>query len=126
MKLALALFLLQITFVSHDKGPKNGTLVSAPNFTVLMVTRYSKGEVEVHDKETDTLHVLDGSATLVTGGTMVGGKVTAPNQQRGKDITGGELHHLTKGDVIVIPAGIPHWFKEVPQSVNYYVVKVIK
>ena len=116
----------KVTYIGHDKVAKGGTLMSTPDLTVMVVSRTSPGEVEVHDKETDTFHVLDGSATLVTGGTMVGGKVTAPNQQRGKDITGGETHHLMKGDVIVIPAGIPHWFKEVPQSINYYVVKVIK
>jgi len=116
----------KVTYIGHDKVSKGGTLLSAPDLTVMVVSRTSPGEVEVHDKETDTFHVLDGSATLVTGGTMVGGKVTAPNQQRGKDIAGGEIHRLTKGDVIVIPAGIPHWFKEVPQSINYYVVKVIK
>jgi len=116
----------RVTYIPHDKVAKGGTLVSAPDLTVMVVNRTGPGEVEIHDKETDTFHVLDGSATLVTGGTMAGGKVTAPNQRRGKDITGGEIHHLTKGDVIVIPAGIPHWFKEVPQSINYYVVKVIK
>jgi quercetin dioxygenase-like cupin family protein len=116
----------KVTYVSHDKVPKNGTVVSAPNLTVMVVTRNGRGEVEIHDKETDTFHVLEGSATFVTGGSMVGGKVTAPGQQRGKDMTGGEIHHLSKGDVIVIPAGIPHWFKEVPQSITYYVVKVIK
>ena len=57
---------------------------------------------------------------------MVGGKVTAPGQSRGTDIQGGRSQRLAKGDVIVIPAGIPHWFKEVPQSISYYVVKVIK
>ena len=88
--------------------------------------RRTEGEVEIHDKETDTFHVLEGEATLITGGAMTGGKVTAPNQQRGKNIIGGETYHLSKGDVIVIPAGIPHWFKEVPKSIDYYVVKVIK
>lgn len=116
----------KVTYVSHDKVLKNGTLVSAPDLTVLMVTRNSRGEVEIHDKETDTFHVLEGSATFVTGGNMVGGRVTGPGQRRGKDMTGGETYHLSKGDVIVIPAGMPHWFKEVPQSITYYVVKVIK
>ena len=116
----------KVTYIAHDKVAKGGTLISAPDLTVMVVTRNSRGEVEVHDKETDTFHVLEGSASFVTGGTMVGGRVTAPGQQRGKDMTGGEVHHLTKGDVIVIPAGIPHWFKEVPQSITYYVVKVIK
>ena len=63
---------------------------------------------------------------LATGGTMVGGRVSGPGQQRGKDMTGGQTYHLAKGDVIAIPAGVPHWFKEVPQSISYYVVKVIK
>ncbi len=72
------------------------------------------------------IHVIDGEATFVTGGTMVGGKSTKAGQHIGSDITGGQTHHLTKGDVIVVPAGTPHWFKEVPHSVSYYVVKVLK
>jgi mannose-6-phosphate isomerase-like protein (cupin superfamily) len=57
---------------------------------------------------TDTFCVLDGEATIVTGGTMVGGKGSRPNQQLGTSINGGETRHLAKGDVIVIPAGVPH------------------
>jgi quercetin dioxygenase-like cupin family protein len=63
---------------------------------------------------------------MITGGKMIGGKVTAPGQWRGTEIQGGEEHQLTKNDMMVIPAGIPHWFKEVPQSISYSVVKVIK
>ena len=99
--------------------------MTAPNLLITIAHRDKAGMVEVHDKETDTIYVLDGSATIVTGGTMIGGSVTAPGQQRGSDITGGQAQKLAKGDVIVIPAGIPHWFKEVPSSVDYYVVKVI-
>ncbi len=139
MKLKLALGLLvatavvvgaagtaKITYVDHDKVAKGGALVTASDFNIQILKRTGPGQVEVHDKETDTFYVLDGEATFVTGGTMVGGKVTAPNQQRGTDIRGGEVHHLSKGDVIAIPAGIPHWFKEVQQPFTYYVVKVIK
>jgi len=116
----------KVTFIPHDKVAKGGTLVSAPDLTVLISHRASRGEAEVHDKETDTFYVLDGSATLITGGTMVGGRVTAPNQHRGTSITGGVVHELNKGDVVVIPAGIPHWFRDVPRSIDYYVVKVLK
>ena len=139
MKLKLALGLLvatavaagaaetaRITYVDHDKVAKGGALVTASDFNIQIQKRTGPGQVEVHDKETDTFYVLDGEATFVTGGTMIGGKVTAPNQQRGTDIRGGEVHHLSKGDVIAIPAGIPHWFKEVQQPFTYYVVKVIK
>ena len=116
----------KITYVDHDKVAKGGALVTASDFNIQILKRTGPGQVEVHDKETDTFYVLDGEATFLTGGTMIGGKVTAPNQQRGTDIRGGEVHHLSKGDVIAIPAGIPHWFKEVQQPFTYYVVKVIK
>jgi hypothetical protein len=109
-----------VTFVGHEKVAKGGTLVTAPDLAVSISHRTGPGEVEVHDKETDTLYVLDGEATVVTGGTMIGGKVTAPGQSRGTSINGGQSHHFVKGDVLVI------WFKEVPKEINYYVVKVIK
>jgi quercetin dioxygenase-like cupin family protein len=114
-----------VTFIGHEKSAKGGALVTAPDLIVMMIRRTAAGQVEVHDKETDTLYVLDGAATIVTGGTMVGGSVTAPGQQRGTEIKGGEAHKLTKGDVMVIRAGVPHWFKDVPASIDYYVVKVI-
>ena len=143
MKLLLALTILttalslssanaqsKVTYVDHDKVAaalaKGGPLVSAPDLTVSGSHRDKAGQVEVHDKETDVIHVIEGEATFVTGGTMVGGKTTKPGQWLGSDIKGGQTHHLTKGDVIVVPAGTPHWFKEVPHSVSYYVVKVIK
>jgi quercetin dioxygenase-like cupin family protein len=105
---------------------KGGTLVTRPDLIVSGSHREKGGEVEVHDKETDVLYILDGEATFVYGGKIVGGKTTRPGQWLGSDITGGQTHHLVKGDVFVVPAGVPHWFKEVPKSVSYYVVKVLK
>ncbi|HXS78897.1 MAG TPA: cupin domain-containing protein [Gammaproteobacteria bacterium] len=115
----------KVTFVAADQVAKGGSLATAPNLSITVAHRAEPGMVEVHDKETDTFYVLDGSATIVTGGTMVGGSVTGPGQHRGTDITGGQARRLAKGDVMVIPAGVPHWFKEVPSSIDYYVVKVI-
>ena len=115
----------KVTFVAADQVAKGGSLATAPNLSITVAHRAEPGMVEVHDKETDTFYVLDGSATIVTGGTMVGGNVTGPGQHRGTDITGGQAQRLAKGDVMVIPAGVPHWFKEVPSSIDYYVVKVI-
>ena len=119
-----------VTYVGHDKVgaalAKGGPLVNQSDLTVSGSHRDKAGQVEVHEKETDVIYVVDGEATFVTGGTMVGGKVTKPGQLLGSDIQGGETHHLTKGDVVVVPAGTPHWFKEVPHQVSYYVVKVLK
>ena len=119
-----------VTYVDHDKVAaalaKGGPLVTAPDYIVSGSHRTGPGQVEVHDHETDVIYMVDGEATFVTGGTMVGGKVTKPGQSLGSDIKGGETHHLGKGDVIVVPAGTPHWFKEVPGPISYYVVKVVK
>lgn len=85
--------------------------------------RNQAGEVEVHGLDTDVFYVLSGSATLVTGGRMVGGREIGPNEQRGTNIEGGTTRRIGKGDVVVIPAGTPHWFKEVDGPVTYYAVK---
>ena len=119
-----------VTYLDHAKVAaalaKGGVLTTASNLIVQGASRTAAGQVEVHDKETDVLYIVEGEATFVTGGTMVGGKTTAPGQVRGTDIQGGESRRLIKGDVIVVQAGTPHWFKEVPKSVNYLVVKVLK
>ena len=119
-----------VTYVDHDKVAlalkKGGPLVTANDLLVSGSHRDKAGQVEVHDKETDVIYVIDGTATFVTGGAMIGGKISKPDQHLGSDIQGGQTHHLTKGDVIVVPAGTAHWFKEVPQSISYYVVKVVK
>jgi hypothetical protein len=128
--LAVASAANTVAFVDHEKVAaalaKSAPLVTSPDYIVSGSHRNGKGQVELHEKETDVIYVVDGEATFVTGGTMVGGKNTTPGQMLGSDITGGESHHLTKGDVIVVPAGTPHWFKEVPASISYFVVKVVK
>jgi quercetin dioxygenase-like cupin family protein len=119
-----------VTYVDRDKVAaaisNGGQLASGSDFAVSIAKRTGAGQVEIHDKETDTFYVLDGEATFLTGGTMIGGRVTRPNQQLGTDIQGGQTHHLSKGDVITIPAGTPHWFKEVTKPITYYMVKVIR
>lgn len=119
-----------VTYVDSAKVAtaleKGGALAKGTDFTVSGARRTGPGQVEVHDKETDIFYVVDGEATFVTGGKMIGGKQTRPDQWLGESIEGGEVHHLAKGDVITIPAGTPHWFKEVPKSINYYMVKVLK
>jgi mannose-6-phosphate isomerase-like protein (cupin superfamily) len=79
----------------------------------------------VHETTNHVFIIVEGEATLVTGGTLVGAKQTAPGQIRAADVQGGQTHHLTKGDVITIPAKTPHWFKEVPsKTVAYYAVNM--
>jgi quercetin dioxygenase-like cupin family protein len=116
----------KVTYVARDKVEAGGTLATGQDHRVSILRRTGPGQVEVHEKETDIFYILDGEATFMTGGTVIGGKTTEPGEVRGSDLKGGETFHLTKGDVIVIPAGTPHWFKAVPQAIRYHMVKVIK
>jgi len=94
------------------------------NYAVHASRRDAPGQVEIHTQDTDVIHVLDGKATFITGGKIINGNTVAPNEIRGASVEGGETTHLAKGDVIVVPAGTPHWFKEVQGPLLYYVVKV--
>jgi|SRR6516164_574707 glc operon protein GlcG len=94
------------------------------NYMVHSSRREGPGLVEVHTQDTDILYVLKGSATVVTGGTMVDGRPTAAGEIRGKEITGGETRELVPGDAMIIPNGVPHWFKTVNGPFLYFVVKV--
>lgn len=93
-------------------------------YKVMTARRDGPGEVEVHALDTDVFYVVKGSATFVTGGKVVDGKKTAPNEVRGKSIQGGTPHHLGQGDIIVIPHGTPHWYKAVEPPFLYLVIKV--
>lgn len=79
---------------------------------------------ELHTTDTDIYFVLEGTMTMVTGGTIVNPKTISPNQIRGTDIKGGETRQLSKGEVMIIPHGVPHWHKEVPGTFVYLVVKI--
>jgi len=111
-----------------DEGFAKGAVLfdggGGRNYMVHASRREGPGMVEVHTKDTDILYVLKGSATVVTGGTMVDGRNIAPDEIRGKEINGGESRKLVPGDAMIIPNGVPHWFKEVDAPFLYYVVKV--
>jgi uncharacterized protein GlcG (DUF336 family)/mannose-6-phosphate isomerase-like protein (cupin superfamily) len=100
-------------------------LIETGTYKVHASRRDRDGQAEVHDCDTDILYVLEGSATLVTGGQVVNGKATAMDELRGDAISGGTVRRLGKGDLVIIPNGVPHLFREVKAPFLYYVVKVI-
>jgi mannose-6-phosphate isomerase-like protein (cupin superfamily) len=117
-----------VHYIDHDRVSatmeKGGAIVNDPGLLVL-AQRRAAGQVEYHDHTKHIFIMVEGEATLVTGGTMVDAKRTGPDQMRAAAIEGGQTHHLSKGDVITIPAKTPHWFKEVPtKTVAYYAVNI--
>jgi mannose-6-phosphate isomerase-like protein (cupin superfamily) len=93
------------------------------NHSLLIVRREGDGAAETHETQVDVITVVSGEGTLVVGGTMVDGKTTAPNEIRGKSITGGVSKPMAVGDVFHIPAKVPHQML-VPKSLVIQVVKV--
>jgi mannose-6-phosphate isomerase-like protein (cupin superfamily) len=117
-----------VTYVSHDKVAatmaKGGAIIEDKGLRVL-AQRRGAGEAEVHETTNHVFIIVEGEATFVTGGTLVGAKQTAPGQIRASGVQGGQTHKLTKGDVITIPAKTPHWWKEVStQTIAYYAVNM--
>ena len=94
------------------------------NYMVHASHRDQAGMAEVHTLDADIIYVLKGTAAFVTGGTVVEGKNIEPTEIRGASIEGGKTRLLAKGDVIIVPKGTPHWFKEIKGPFDYYVVKV--
>ena len=95
------------------------------NHLLMVAHREGPGEAELHEKQVDIFMVQTGEATLKVGGTVVNPKTTAPGEVRGPSINGGEDKKLAAGDVVHIPANIPHQLLVDPgKQVTYAVVKV--
>ena len=117
-----------VHYIGHDKVAevmaKGGPIVNDPGLVVL-ANRRGVGGVEYHEHTNHIFIMVEGEATFVTGGTMVGAKRTSADQMVATSIEGGETYHLSKGDVITIPAKTPHWWKEIPtKTVAYYAVNI--
>jgi mannose-6-phosphate isomerase-like protein (cupin superfamily) len=108
-----------------DKKIASETLASYGNHLTMLAHREGDGEVEVHDKMADVFYVVSGEASLIVGGTVVGGHPTTPGEIRGSSITGGEKKLLGAGDAVHIPAKVPHQMLVANgKKITYFVVKV--
>jgi mannose-6-phosphate isomerase-like protein (cupin superfamily) len=84
------------------------------------IVRRTKGAGAVaHEGATELHHIIDGSGTLVTGGTMV----RPAGGRGGATIDNGVSRRVNKGDVIVVPAGMPHWYKDLDGAITYLEVR---
>ena len=106
------------------KFREGGLLLDTDGYKIDAGRREAPGEVEYHERVVDVMRVVHGSATVVTGGEMVEPRETAPGEIRARAVEGGDRHELGEGDVLAIPAGVPHQFTEVSDPFLYFVVKV--
>jgi mannose-6-phosphate isomerase-like protein (cupin superfamily) len=98
-----------------------------PNSLSMIAHREGDGEAELHETMADFFVVENGEATLVTGGEVSGAHTTQPHEIRGPSIKGGERRKISMGDIVHIPAGVPHQLLIAKGSLfTYFVVKVEK
>jgi uncharacterized protein GlcG (DUF336 family)/mannose-6-phosphate isomerase-like protein (cupin superfamily) len=102
---------------------KGQPLLETAGYKVHASRRVEPGQAEIHALDTDVIYVVDGSATLFTGGKAVDAKEIGPNEIRGTKIEGGQEHQISKGEVIIIPNGVPHQFTAVSGELHYFVCK---
>jgi mannose-6-phosphate isomerase-like protein (cupin superfamily) len=97
------------------------------NRTFMVAHREGSGLAEWHEKQADIMMISAGEVTMVYGGTIVDAKTTAAGEKRGPSISGGTEVKLGPGDVLHIPAQVPHQMKLDPgKQVTYFVAKVVQ
>ena len=110
---------------AQGDGSASETLVKYPHHYTMLAFRNKNGGGELHENFADFFNIVDGHATLVTGGELVDGKTTAPGELRGSSVKGGTRQELKAGDEVHIPAGMPHQMLLDPgTTVTYFVVKI--
>ena len=101
------------------------TLADFPNDLFLLAHREADGTPELHETQVDVFFVQSGSATLLVGGALVNAEVTAPHEKRNGTIQGGARRKLSPGDVVRIPANVPHQILlDGARDFTYLVVKI--
>jgi mannose-6-phosphate isomerase-like protein (cupin superfamily) len=118
------------TITVWPKGVPPGGFSQKANFGdhILSISHRDKsGRVEIHERKADVLVIQSGSATFVCGGTIVNPVHVAPGEVQGSEIRGGTGRTVGPGDVIEVPAGLPHQFLLAPGSqITYLVIKIVK
>jgi mannose-6-phosphate isomerase-like protein (cupin superfamily) len=114
----------KIESAAPSPGGRGGVIAQDAGYRVHMAEREAPGQAEMHEGDTDVWYVIAGSATVVTGGTLVDASVTGPGEHRGPAIRGGTELAVAAGDLVTIRRGVPHWVKAVDGRLRYLTVKV--
>ena len=92
----------------------------ADHYRINIVRRTSAQGAIAHPDGTEVHHIIDGAATFVTGGAIVRAAGAAAGSAT---IEGGQSRRVSKGDVILVPAGTQHWYKDLEGTITYLEVR---
>jgi len=93
------------------------SMIRLDQYNVSLEYRAAVANAAVHETEAELFYVIDGSATLVTGGKLRNETRTNAANLSGSGIDGGQSRHVAKGDFIMVPEGQPHWFSAIDGTV---------
>jgi len=93
-------------------------ILQLPPYNANLEYRATVGPASVHEKEAEFFYVIDGSATMVTGGKLMNESRTNAENLTGSGIEGGMSRSVAKGDFIVVPENTPHWFSSINGSIT--------
>jgi mannose-6-phosphate isomerase-like protein (cupin superfamily) len=96
-----------------DQPAMNSRLLAGAPYTVNMEYRAAVAPAAVHEREAEIFYVIQGTATMVTGGKLVNETRTNPTNLTGTGVEGGVTRTVSKGDFILVPEGTPHWFSAI-------------
>jgi mannose-6-phosphate isomerase-like protein (cupin superfamily) len=118
--------LAQLAPQAKATGSSGSTLASYGNLALKLSVRTSSGGAEIHAHYDDLMIVQQGSATLVTGGTVVDPKAGSDGETKGSSVQGGTSQSLAPGDVVIVPAGVPHQLLIPPGTLYSALVAKVK
>jgi mannose-6-phosphate isomerase-like protein (cupin superfamily) len=113
------------TMAQGPEGAASSKLNEYPNHFTMIALRSKNGGAEIHERFADFFFVVRGSAKLLTGGAVQEGKTVNPGEIRGKSVLNGLETTLNPGDIVHIPATVPHQLL-LPEGGTflYFVIKV--
>jgi mannose-6-phosphate isomerase-like protein (cupin superfamily) len=105
-------------------GAANPDMLTSPvslddRHRINLIKRTKPAGAVAHEGFAELHHIIDGSGTLVTGGTIV----RATGRGTAATIQDGTSRHVAKGDVVLVPSGMPHWYKELDGPITYLEVR---
>lgn len=93
---------------AQAKGSSGSTIEDDGSYKIQLSVRTASGGAEVHAHWDDVMMVEEGSATLITGGTVADAKTGADGETHGTKIENGQSRKVNPGDVLTVRAGTPH------------------
>ena len=100
--------LAQLAPQTTASGSSGSTLASYGNLALKLSVRTTCGGAEIHAHYDDLMIVEQGNATLITGGTVIDAKTDSDGETKGTGIQNGKPQAIAVGDVVIVPAGVPH------------------